>query len=41
MILKTSQDVDPLGHYTVTFKAIASNTGFLPTSEFTFPIAQR
>ena len=29
-----------MGHYTGTFKAIASDTGFLPTPEFTIPIAQ-
>ena len=40
MIVETSHDVDTLGHYTGTFKAIASDTGFLPTPEFTLPIAQ-
>lgn len=40
MIVETSHDVDTLGHYKGTFKAIASDTGFLPKPEFTIPIAQ-
>ncbi|NRS94115.1 type VI secretion system Vgr family protein [Frigoriflavimonas asaccharolytica] len=40
MIVETTHDVDTLGHYAGTFKAIASDTGFLPTPEFTQPIAQ-
>ncbi len=40
MIVETTHDVDTLGHYHGTFKAIASDTGFLPTPEFTQPIAQ-
>lgn len=40
MIIETTHEVDTLGHYTGTFKAIASDTGFLPTPEFTIPIAQ-
>ena len=40
MIVETTHEVDTLGHYTGTFKAIASDTGFLPTPEFTIPIAQ-
>ncbi|KEY19890.1 type VI secretion system Vgr family protein [Kaistella antarctica] len=40
MIVETMHDVDTLGHYKGTFKAIASDTGFLPKPEFTTPIAQ-
>lgn len=40
MITETSHEVDTLGHYKGTFKAIASDTGFLPKPEFTVPTAQ-
>ncbi|MFC4412784.1 phage baseplate assembly protein V [Kaistella carnis] len=40
MIVETTHDVDTLGHYKGTFKAIASDTGFLPKPEFTIPIAE-
>ena len=40
MITKVNHDVDTLGNYKGTFKAIASDTGFLPTPEFTVPVAQ-
>ncbi|KIA85462.1 Vgr family protein, partial [Kaistella jeonii] len=40
MIIETSHDVDTLGHYKGTFKAIASDTGFLPKPEFTIPKAE-
>ena len=40
MIVETTHDVDTLGHYKGTFKAIACDTGFLPKPEFTIPIAQ-
>lgn len=40
MIIETTHDVDTLGHYKGTFKAIASDTGFLPKPEFTIPKAE-
>lgn len=40
MVIETSHDVDTLGNYKGTFKAIASDTGFLPKPEFTIPTAQ-
>ncbi|WP_333853325.1 type VI secretion system Vgr family protein [Epilithonimonas sp.] len=40
MVIETSHDVDTLGNYKGTFKAIASDTGFLPKPEFTVPAAQ-
>ncbi|WP_286514750.1 phage baseplate assembly protein V, partial [Empedobacter falsenii] len=40
MITDVEHDIDTLGHYTGLFKAIASDTGFLPKPEFTTPIAQ-
>lgn len=40
MVTETTHDVDTLGHYRGTFKAIASDTGFLPKPEFTIPAAQ-
>ena len=40
MIVETTHDVDTLGHYHGTFKAIASDTGFLPKPDFTIPISQ-
>lgn len=40
MVIETSHDVDTLGNYKGTFKAIASDTGFLPKPEFTVPTAQ-
>ena len=40
MITDVEHDIDTLGHYTGRFKAIASDTGFLPKPEFTIPIAQ-
>jgi len=40
MVIETSHDVDTLGNYKGTFKAIASDTGFLPKPDFTVPTAQ-
>ena len=40
MITEISHEVDKLGRYEGKFKAIASDTGFLPQPEFTTPIAQ-
>ncbi len=40
MITDVEHDIDTLGHYTGRFKAIASDTGFLPKPAFTTPIAQ-
>ncbi len=40
MIIEVSHEVDKLGRYEGKFKAIASDTGFLPQPEFTTPIAQ-
>ncbi|WP_414647042.1 phage baseplate assembly protein V [Empedobacter sp. UBA7248] len=40
MITDVEHDIDTLGHYTGRFKAIASDTGFLPKPEFTIPKAE-
>ncbi|MDH2208325.1 MULTISPECIES: type VI secretion system Vgr family protein [Empedobacter] len=40
MITDVEHDIDTLGHYTGRFKAIASDTGYLPKPDFTTPIAQ-
>jgi len=40
MVTETTHGVDTLGHYTGTFKAIASDTGYLPKPEFEVPSAQ-
>lgn len=40
MVIETHHDVDTLGNYKGTFKAIASDTGFLPKPKFTLPTAQ-
>ena len=40
MITDVEHNIDTLGHYTGRFKAIASDTGFLPKPVFTTPIAQ-
>jgi len=40
MVIETSHDVDTLGNYKGTFKAIGSDTGFLPKPDFTVPTAQ-
>ena len=40
MITEAEYDIDTKGHYKGTFKAIASDTGFLPTPQFQSPIAQ-
>jgi type VI secretion system secreted protein VgrG len=40
MITDVNHEIDTLGHYTGSFKAVASDTGFLPKPEFTTPIAQ-
>lgn len=40
MVTETTHDVDTLGHYKGTFKAIASDTGFLPRPQFDIPAAQ-
>ena len=40
MVTETTHELDTLGHYKGTFKAIASDTGFLPKPKFTIPVAQ-
>ncbi|MCD9853282.1 phage baseplate assembly protein V [Epilithonimonas sp. JDS] len=40
MVTEATHDVDTLGHYHGTFKAIASDTGFLPKPHFEVPAAQ-
>ncbi|KQS88803.1 phage baseplate assembly protein V [Chryseobacterium sp. Leaf394] len=40
MVTESIHEIDTIGHYTGSFSGIASDTGFLPKSEFTFPIAQ-
>lgn len=40
MVTEATHSVDTLGNYSGTFKAIASDTGFLPKPEFTVPVAQ-
>jgi uncharacterized protein involved in type VI secretion and phage assembly len=40
MVTETTHEVDTLGHYKGTFKAIASDTGFLPKPIFDLPVAQ-
>ncbi len=40
MVTEASHVVDTLGNYKGTFKAIASDTGFLPKPEFSVPVAQ-
>ena len=40
MMTEVSHEINALGHYTGTFEAIAADTGFLPTPEFTIPTAQ-
>ncbi|SNV34946.1 Uncharacterized protein conserved in bacteria [Chryseobacterium taklimakanense] len=40
MVIDATHDVDAIGNYKGTFKAIASDTGFIPRPEFTVPVAQ-
>lgn len=40
MVTDATHEVDAVGHYTGTFKAIASDTGFLPKPEYIAPVAQ-
>ena len=40
MITEVEYDIDTKGHYTGKFKAIASDTGFMPKPEFQTPTAQ-
>ena len=40
MMTEVEYDINELGSYTGSFKAIASDTGFMPKPEFTTPIAQ-
>ena len=40
MVTEATHEVDTLGHYKGTFKAIASDTGFLPRPRFEVPSAQ-
>nr|WP_315028933.1 phage baseplate assembly protein V [uncultured Chryseobacterium sp.] len=40
MITDVIHEVDGLGRYAGRFEAIASDTGFIPTPDFTIPIAQ-
>ncbi|GEJ46096.1 type VI secretion system Vgr family protein [Chryseobacterium sp. ON_d1] len=40
MMTEVIHEVDTLGHYKGRFEAIASDTGYMPTPEFTMPIAQ-
>ncbi|UHO37165.1 Vgr family protein [Chryseobacterium capnotolerans] len=40
MMTEVLHEVDALGHYSGRFEAIASDTGYIPTPDFTVPIAQ-
>lgn len=40
MIIDVNHEVDARGHYTGTFEAIASDTGFIPRPEFQIPKAE-
>ncbi|CAA7386999.1 type VI secretion system Vgr family protein [Chryseobacterium fistulae] len=40
MILEAVHDIDTLGHYTGSFEGIASDTGFLPQSDYILPKAE-
>ncbi|MDR6920881.1 MULTISPECIES: type VI secretion system Vgr family protein [Chryseobacterium] len=40
MVTETTHEIDTIGHYTGSFDAIASDTGFLPKPEFTSPKAE-
>jgi len=40
MITETTHEVDAIGHYSGSFEGIASDTGFLPKSEFSLPKAE-
>ncbi|PWN59747.1 MULTISPECIES: type VI secretion system Vgr family protein [Chryseobacterium] len=40
MMTEVIHEVDTLGRYTGRFEAIASDTGYIPTPDFTMPIAQ-
>jgi type VI secretion system secreted protein VgrG len=40
MMTEVIHEVDTLGRYTGRFEAIASDTGYIPTPDFTIPIAQ-
>ncbi len=40
MMTEVLHEVDTLGRYTGRFEAIASDTGYIPTPDFTIPVAQ-
>ncbi len=40
MVTETIHEIDTIGHYTGSFEAIASDTGYLPKPDFTVPTAQ-
>ncbi|MDR2235541.1 MAG: phage baseplate assembly protein V [Chryseobacterium sp.] len=40
MITEAEHEIDTIGHYTGSFEAIASDTGYLPKPDFTVPMAQ-
>ncbi|WP_407406147.1 phage baseplate assembly protein V [Chryseobacterium sp.] len=40
MMTEVTHEINTLGHYKGTFKAIASDTGYMPKPDFTVPIAQ-
>ncbi|MBD3905420.1 phage baseplate assembly protein V [Chryseobacterium sp. Ch-15] len=40
MMTEVTHEINSLGHYSGSFQAIASDTGYLPKPEFTIPIAE-
>ena len=40
MVIETIHEVDARGYYNGSFKAIASDTGFLPRPEYSIPVAE-
>ena len=40
MMTEVTHEIDTLGHYTGTFEAIASDTGYMPRPEFVLPKAE-
>lgn len=40
MVTETVHEIDTIGHYKGSFEGIASDTGFLPTPDFTVPKAE-